>query len=163
MRVLFIIFIAVLSGCATIRDDRLTGTWISDLQATVSYNRTLAPQMDWQKYSRLFGRLRVTYDDRSERSDLDGYVEQALLRIVRRDADTVTLKIYDRLDKADRLLTIHFFGTSMYWIYIRDTKHREYFRRVTPPNKSPEPTAVGAVSSAVAVHVASRRWLSFFR
>ena len=32
-----------------------------------------------------------------------------------------------------------------------------------PPNKSPEPTAVGAVSSAVAVHIASRRWLSFFR
>ena len=43
---------------------------------------------------------------------------------------------------------------------------------LTPPNKSPEPTAVlstvafakadGAVRSAVAVHVASRRWLSFF-
>jgi len=31
------------------------------------------------------------------------------------------------------------------------------------PNKAPEPTAVGAVSSAIAVHVASRRWLSFFR
>ena len=31
------------------------------------------------------------------------------------------------------------------------------------PNKSPEPTAVGAVSSAIAVHIASRRWLSFFR
>jgi len=31
------------------------------------------------------------------------------------------------------------------------------------PNKSPEPTAVGAVSSAVAVPAASRRWLSFFR
>jgi hypothetical protein len=31
------------------------------------------------------------------------------------------------------------------------------------PNKSPEPTAVGAVSSAVAVHAASRRWLSFLR
>ena len=31
------------------------------------------------------------------------------------------------------------------------------------PNKSPEPTAVGAVSSADAVHVASRRWLSFLR
>ena len=35
--------------------------------------------------------------------------------------------------------------------------------RVTRPNQSPEPTAVGAVSFAVAVHVASRRWLSFFR
>jgi hypothetical protein len=31
------------------------------------------------------------------------------------------------------------------------------------PNKSPEPTAVGAVRSAIAVHVTSRRWLSFFR
>ncbi len=29
------------------------------------------------------------------------------------------------------------------------------------PNKSPEPTAVGACRSAIAVHVASRRWLSF--
>ena len=29
------------------------------------------------------------------------------------------------------------------------------------PNKSPEPTAVGAVRSAIAVHAASRRWLSF--
>jgi len=37
------------------------------------------------------------------------------------------------------------------------------FYYTTPPNKSPEPTAVGAVSSAVAVHAASRRWLSFFR
>jgi hypothetical protein len=31
------------------------------------------------------------------------------------------------------------------------------------PNKTPEPTADDAVSSAVAVHAASRRWLSFFR
>ena len=35
--------------------------------------------------------------------------------------------------------------------------------RTTLPNQSPEPTAVGAGSSAVAVHAASRRWLSFFR
>jgi hypothetical protein len=31
------------------------------------------------------------------------------------------------------------------------------------PNQSPEPTAVGACRSAVAVHVANRRWLSFLR
>ena len=35
--------------------------------------------------------------------------------------------------------------------------------RYSPPNKSPEPTAVGACSSAVAVHAVSRWWLSFFR
>ena len=33
----------------------------------------------------------------------------------------------------------------------------------TLPNKSPEPTAVGACRSAIAVHVAGRRWLSFLR
>ena len=31
------------------------------------------------------------------------------------------------------------------------------------PNKSLEPTADGAFSSAIAVHVAIRRWLSFLR
>jgi hypothetical protein len=31
------------------------------------------------------------------------------------------------------------------------------------PNKTLEPTADGAVSSAIAVHATSRRWLSFFR
>jgi hypothetical protein len=31
------------------------------------------------------------------------------------------------------------------------------------PNKTLEPTAVGAGRSAIAVHVVSRRWLSFFR
>jgi hypothetical protein len=31
------------------------------------------------------------------------------------------------------------------------------------PNKTLEPTAVGAFSSAIAAHAASRRWLSFFR
>jgi hypothetical protein len=31
------------------------------------------------------------------------------------------------------------------------------------PNKTLEPTADGVFSSAIAVHAASRRWLSFFR
>ena len=35
--------------------------------------------------------------------------------------------------------------------------------KLTDTDKFQEPTAVGAVSSAVAVHVASRRWLSFLR
>ena len=34
---------------------------------------------------------------------------------------------------------------------------------VAMPNQTPDPTAVGAVSSAVAVHVAGRLWLSFHR
>jgi hypothetical protein len=40
---------------------------------------------------------------------------------------------------------------------------KDLFGSSRMPNKSPEPTAVGACRSAVAVHVAGRRWLSFFR
>ena len=46
---------------------------------------------------------------------------------------------------------------------IRVTTFIHLIKMSQRPNKSPEPTAVGAVSSAVAVHVAGRRWLSFFR
>jgi len=44
----------------------------------------------------------------------------------------------------------------------RDTARQLFEIHGRAPNKSPEPTAVGACSSAVAIHVASRRWL-FFR
>ena len=48
---------------------------------------------------------------------------------------------------------------SLCWLAIYSSQICMSYR----PNKSPEPTAVGAVRSAVAVHVAGRRWLSFFR
>jgi hypothetical protein len=40
---------------------------------------------------------------------------------------------------------------------------RKVRREAAGFNKALEPTADGAVRSAIAVHVASRRWLSFFR
>jgi hypothetical protein len=51
--------------------------------------------------------------------------------------------------------------TALFWGFIIELLFM--VKRRLLPNKSPEPTAVGAGSSAVAVHVASRRWLSFFR
>jgi len=50
--------------------------------------------------------------------------------------------------------------TALFWGFIIELLFM--VKRRLWPNK-PEPTAVGAVSSAVAVHVTSRRWLSFFR
>jgi hypothetical protein len=129
------ILVAVLFGCVSARDSRLAGTWVSDVDATVSYNRSIDPQMDWQKYGRLFGRMKVTYEHESVVSELDGVTERALLRALRRDENSVTLKIYDRINKGDRLLVVHFMDVDMYWISIRDTDHREYFRRVKQVEK----------------------------
>jgi hypothetical protein len=54
-------------------------------------------------------------------------------------------------------------GVICLWVF-DVTVFSTHMRELTMwPNKSPEPTAVGAVSSAIAVHVTSRRWLSFLR
>jgi len=45
---------------------------------------------------------------------------------------------------------------------VLDTK-ATHVLELTPPNTALEPAAVGAGRSAVAVHVAGRRWLSFLR
>ena len=58
---------------------------------------------------------------------------------------------------------------QMYFIFLASISlYRHFVQKIVMkiyqlPNKSPEPTAVGAVSSAIAVHAASRRWLGFFR
>ena len=133
MRGIFLMLSLILAGCSRVHDNRLVGTWVSDSQGTVSYNRSLPDHLDWKKYSQLFGRLRVTYDDRSVITDLDGVVERQSLRIVRRDADTVTLRAYDPIDHKNKPLVVHFVDSDTYWIHIRDSDYREYFRRVTSP------------------------------
>jgi hypothetical protein len=133
MRGLFLMLSLILAGCTRVHDNRLVGTWVSDREGTLSYNRSLRGRLDWKKYSPIFGRLRVTYDDASVIADLDGVVKRESLRIVRRDADTVTLRVYDPIDHKDKVLVVHFVDSDTYWIHIRDSDYREYFRRVTPP------------------------------
>jgi len=53
-------------------------------------------------------------------------------------------------------------GSRLTWQVARHEEKQEFDMSLMP-NKSPEPTAVGAGSSAVAAHAVSRRWLSFFR
>jgi len=52
--------------------------------------------------------------------------------------------------------------------WVAKLPRKDFYLIVAPEHRGmgappPEASAVGAVSSAVAVHVASRRWLSFFR
>ena|ERR1039457_4303994 len=70
---------------------------------------------------------------------------------------------YMRWSQAETLarLSVVFLG----WLVSITFIIRRYLRshKKPTPNKSPKPTAVGACRSAVAVHVTSRRWLSFLR
>jgi len=98
--------------------------------------------MDWEKYSQIFGRLRMTYDSTTAVSDFQGTIEKRPLRLVGKDADSVTAKVWDDLEKKHRLVTMHFVDADTYWINIRDTDHREYFRRAK--NVEPDGAANGS-------------------
>jgi len=129
MRMILALAITLLTGCSAVRDTRLDGTWVSDRAATVEYNRGVNPNMDWDKYSQIFGHLRMTYDDTTAVSDFKGTIDKRPLHLVRKDAASVTAKVWDDLEKKHRLVTMHFVDADTYWINIRDTDHREYFMR----------------------------------
>lgn len=139
MRPLLVLTIALATGCSGARDTRLDGTWVSDRVTTVEYNRGISPKMDWEKYSQLFGHLAMTYDATTATSEFQGKIERRPLHLVRKNGDSVTAKVWDDLDKKHRLVTMHFVGADTYWINVRDTDHREYFRRV----KNSEPAGTG--------------------
>ncbi len=122
MRFLFLLAI-LLPGCTTLRDTRLDGTWVSDRETTVAYNRTISPKMNWDRYSQLFGFFRLTYDSKQITSDLRGQIEHEPLRIVRKEADSVTLRTWDTLEQKYRNVTVHFIDADTYWLYIRDSEH----------------------------------------
>jgi hypothetical protein len=72
--------------------------------------------------------------------------------------DLITFNLTKELKKGS-----HYFDMPEIYEQLKQKPRPLLDNMKATPNKSPEPTAVGAVSSAVAVHVASRRWLSFFR
>lgn len=71
-----------------------------------------------------------TYDSKTATSEFQGKVERRPLRIVRKDTASVTARIWDDLNEKHRLVTIHFVDPDTYWLAIRDSDHREYFKRI---------------------------------
>ena len=94
---------------------------------------------------------------------LRGFLREArLLRFQRRRQ--ICASAFGSSRQRERHAAFSLMVTSSYSSVITRHLQREIPDSMTQsPNKSPEPTAVGACSSAVAVHVTSRRWLSFFR
>ena len=134
-------------GCST-SDSRLYGTWKSDREATIDYNRnhTKISDRELQALGQMFGHLIVVYQSGgrssttmeahtitrgTETESFDSLSDKSAYRIVAKDDDSVVIELGE--DKT--ILTIHFEGDNMYWIYLGDKdlsgRHmREYFRRI---------------------------------
>jgi hypothetical protein len=113
-------------------DPRLFGTWKSDGDATVAEvkkTRTLSDEQE-QKLNASVGKMRITYTATTLTTDVDGAVESQSYQVVRKDADSVTIKAWSPLTKEEVNFHIRFDGTDTYWVDFPSGKGSECFRRV---------------------------------
>lgn len=127
-----IVVAVVYVGKARRGDPRLIGTWQSDADATIAdlnTTRTVTDQQE-QLMRKLFGRLKVTYTDKTLTTDLDGKVETHPYQVVRQEGDSVVVKSWSDLSKKDEEVRIQFVGNDTYWVHVPQANLRECFRRV---------------------------------
>lgn len=135
--------VAAIHACRdrTVRvtDERLLGTWQSDVERTIAGIRERKPVDDKQEAAlrKLFGKLRVTYTATTYSTELNGTTETHKYEVLGKDKYSAVTRTVERkpspLDDVmgrSEFTVIHFDGTDCYWVYAHDGGIREYFKRV---------------------------------
>jgi hypothetical protein len=92
--------------------------------------RTLTDDQEQKLKATIFGKMKMSYTSDTITTDFDGTVESQSYSVVRKDADSVTLKAYSPLTKKDETFQIRFVGTDTYWVDFPSGNGAECFRRV---------------------------------
>jgi len=129
----------------------LEGTWKSDADLTMAFNRANARLTEKQEkfLSEILGKLTVTYKNGTvyssmpstrvtvsgEPRDLDGFSETAAYKIMAQDQDTIVLRITEH-DGTCKISLLKFETEDRFWIYLPTSSNqwaqlhmREYFVR----------------------------------
>lgn len=117
---------------ATSTGVRLVGTWRSDADATIAEirkSRTVTDSQE-QAFRKLFGKMRITYTDKTLTTDMNGIKETQPYQVVSKDATAVVLKSWSALNKRDEETRLRFTDNNTYWIDSEQFKLSECFRRV---------------------------------
>jgi hypothetical protein len=148
----------LIAGC-TPDDERLHGSWRSDADGSMEWNRKnchLTERQDSGLSQRL-GHMTVTYNPGgtgsitmepytlvvgSNKRVMHGFTNSANFRIASRKDDMVTLKVTQKTTSGvlpEYICTVHFDGPDTYWMFLiedqPETSAREYFKRTNGPNK----------------------------
>ena len=120
-------------------EERLKGTWRSDADRTVAEWREHRPLTDEQagKLRNFFGKLRVTYSDRSVAYDFSGMSAGETDRlsvsgpfsVVARDASSVVINSPVPGSNLRALVHLRFCDSDTYWVQSDLSPLREYFTR----------------------------------
>lgn len=129
----------------------LEGTWKSDAELTMAFNRANARLTEKQEkfLAEILGKLTVTYKNGTVYSsmpltrvtvsgkprDFDGFSETAAYRVVAQDQDTIVLQTTEH-DGTSKISLLKFEAEDRYWIYLPTSSNewaqlhmREYFVR----------------------------------
>ena len=124
----------MLGGCGQKGDARLSGTFVSDKEATLAYLRSTGAYTSGQleKQGKLLGNFKVTYRDDSLVTELDGRVGTEPFRVVERTATSVVIETM-LLDKPRRFTIT--FTEDGYWLTVVEMRrpYKEKFRKVSQP------------------------------
>lgn len=120
---------------APLSEPRLIGTWQSDADRTIEAARgplNLTPERE-TVFRKIFGRLRITYSDKSCSTELDGTVDNFEYHVLGSDATSVAIRSVGsqpiKTLKLSEFSVVHFEGPDTFWIQ-PEMGPREYFNRL---------------------------------
>src|SRR5262249_29425075 len=116
-------------------DERLIGTWQSDVDRTIAAARQQRPVDEQQEaaFRRLFGKLRITYATTTYTTELDGVTRSGRYEVLGRDKLSVVVREVEPNSsplEVTEFAVLHFDGPDLFWVYTKVGGTREYFRRV---------------------------------
>ena len=147
------------SGC-TSDDPRLHGTWKSDAELSMTWNRIHANLTDKQDsgLSQMFGHMTDTCAPGGKGiivmepyklivstniQTMSGFTNSYTYKVIKRTKDTVVVKITSGIMN-EHVVTAHFEGPDTYWLHLNPDKPeksaREYFKRIKCSNNFLEGT-----------------------
>jgi hypothetical protein len=154
---ILVLLCVLVVGCQ--RDDRrLYGSWRSDAEQSMAWNRTYVKLTEKQVsgLSQMFGHMTVTYLGNGKGQvvmepytltvgtnvhHMSGFTNAAAYKVLCRTDDSVTLKTTSGI-MSDHVATVHFDGADMYWLLLNEDdparSAREYFKRTRSPNHASE-------------------------
>jgi len=112
------------------KERRLIGKWISDRRRTLSewvYPKVM-PEKQKRVLRSFFGKLTLRYTAKTIYSNLNETMSRFPYRVVAVDSDSAVIVIEDGITLKDKIVHIHFDGSSAYWISLG--RNREWFKRI---------------------------------
>ena len=127
---LTVVGLMVSAACAFAQSQELSGTYISDKEATLDYLRSTgaySPEQ-LQKIGSVMGRMKVTFNGDTVMTELDDHKTSEQFRVAEEEADHIV--ILTNLDGEPVSNRIEF-SPDGYWLVMPgDTPFREKFRRL---------------------------------